>query len=216
MTIFNAFVDARLPTLGGAALVTAALTLTSCGFGTTEPTPTTPDLPSSNGVGTPTTPTTTTPPTSTPSTGRFELSAGDGELAFSSALGTIGANGSFEVMFRPVEIRRGPSGFSNAVEFWLDRGPEASGMGLGFGWMPDSLWRPYIFLETRGFDDLRPRRQIDVNGRFRTIRIVRTNGATEWFLDSRSLVVVDDPVAVRTVYVRVVGTRSEFQVGGTP
>ena len=158
-----------------------------------------------------TTPVTTPPAPPTSVIEMFSLSAEDGQIRYSAPLATLSDGDSFEIEFRPTGINDGPSGFSNVVEFWLDRGPPEDGIAMGFDWFPDSQWGVYRFTTTDGFIDQPVFRLINLGGRFRTVRVRRANGIAEWLLDDESLVILDDPSNQRTVYARVVGVAADFR-----
>ena len=87
---------------------------------------------------------------------------------------------------------------------------------MGVEWFPDSQWGVYSFTLEDRFSDFLVFRLIDVGGGFRTVRIRRANGVTEWLLDNESLVVLPDTKARRTVFTRVVGTAATFQYEVSP
>lgn len=187
----------RLRLLVASSLATCVLWFTSCG----DSGPTTTQSTTSVAPAPPPMPTIET----------FSLNADDGIFRFSSPLTTLSDGESFEIDFRPTTINDGPSGFSNVVEFWLDRGTSEDGIALGFAWFPDSEWGVYFFRPGDGFVNLPILRLINLGGRFRTVRIRRANGVSEWLLDGESLLVLDDTNAQRTVYARVVGTAADFR-----
>ena len=125
----------------------------------------------------------------------FTLSAADGEISYSSPLASLS---------------QGDSGFSNVVEFWLDRGPNEDGIAMGLAWFPGDRWGVYTFTPVDGFvtEPVRPR-EIAVGGDFHTVTVARGQGFSEWLLDGESVVVIDK--TRRTVFARVVGTRTMFE-----
>jgi len=158
-------------------------------------------------------PTTSTPPPSPapqPVIDRFTLSAPDGFFRFSSPLATLTVGESVDIRFAPLAIRGGNSGFANAIEFWVGRGPQDNGITMGFSWLRGDSWVVHTFTPVDGFE-FQPLGlfQIPVGGDFHTVTIRRGSGFTEWLLDGDSLVVI--PRTRETVYTRVIGTRTRFE-----
>ena len=159
--------------------------------------------------GGPTTTTPPPPPAPQPVIDRFTLNAPDGFFQFSSPLATLTVGESVDIRFAPLAIHQGNSGFSNTIEFWVDR-PQDNGIDMGFSWVGGDSWVVHTFTPVDGFE--RPRLglfQIPVGGDFHTVTIRRGQGFTEWLLDGDSLVVM--PRTRETVYTRVVGTRTRFE-----
>jgi len=163
-----------------------------------------------NDDGGPTTSTPPPPPAPQPVIDRFTLNAPDGFFQFSSPLATPTAGESVDIRFAPLAIHQGNSGFANAIEFWVDRGPQDNGIAMGFSWAGGDSWVVHTFTPVDGFE-LQPLGlfQIPVGGDLHTVTIRRGQGFTEWLLDGDSLVMMSR--TRETIYTRVVGTRTRFE-----
>ncbi len=166
-----------------------------------------------DGGGTgPTSTTTTTAPRIV--TTEFSISRANCFLGWSRSLDTLSAGESFTIRFKPLKVDyMESSDWANTVEFWLDRLPAEGddAIGLVFSWVPDSRWYIDFFTPEGGFESTGKRELIHVNGEFREITMVRSEGVSEWRLDGETILELVDTKPQRMVYTRVVGSDALFQ-----
>jgi len=160
----------------------------------------------------PTNTTTTTAPRIV--TTEFTISRPSCFFGWSRPLESLSIGESFTVRFKPLSVDYMESAdWANTVDFWLDRlsADDDDAIGLIFNYVPDSRWWIDYFTPEGGFETTGKRELIHVNGDFREITFVRSEGVSKWLLDGEVILELVDHKPERMVYTRVVGTDALFQ-----
>ena len=195
---------------GSCIVIILCLCLASCGEGDNAPTSPTPSSQPTGDNG-PTSSTSQPTPSSQP---MFTLTASDCHFRFSRPIVTLSRGESFDVRFKPLRIKGGDnpdSRWSNTVEFWFDWTDDQNAMALSLRWLFDSTWAVGFFTVKDGFRGTGDRIEVRLREDFHTISFVRRNKGSEWFFDGVKILRLPDQRPRRTVYTRVVGTKTEFE-----